>query len=178
MSQNEPIEEPKIEEVSSDEEEMPALEEVKSESVPHKAQSRAEKKTRKAMAKLGLQPYSGVKRVAIRKGKNALFVVNNPDVFKAPTSDTYVVFGEFGVEDLTPQAHAQAASQFSAPETAAAAPEKKAVIEDNEDADAGSIEEKDIELVMEQANVSRGKAISALKTADGDIVNAIMELTM
>ena len=32
--------------------------------------------------------------------------------------------------------------------------------------------------VSAQANVSRKKAVKALKTADGDIVSAIMELTM
>jgi len=37
---------------------------------------------------------------------------------------------------------------------------------------------KDIELVMSQANVSRGKAVKALKNNDGDLVNAIMELCM
>merc|ERR1712126_746517 len=34
------------------------------------------------------------------------------------------------------------------------------------------------ELVMSQANVSRSKAIKALKNNTNDIVNAIMELTM
>jgi NACalpha-BTF3-like transcription factor len=37
---------------------------------------------------------------------------------------------------------------------------------------------KDIELVMTQAGVTRSKAVSALKTNDGDIVSAIMDLTM
>lgn len=40
------------------------------------------------------------------------------------------------------------------------------------------MEEKDIELVMSQASVSRNKAIRALKKTDNDLVNAIMELTM
>ena len=40
------------------------------------------------------------------------------------------------------------------------------------------MEEKDIELVMSQANVSRAKAIRALKDSDNDLVNAIMSLTM
>ena len=40
------------------------------------------------------------------------------------------------------------------------------------------VEPNDIELVMTQANVSRKKAVKALKSADGDIVSAIMELTM
>jgi NACalpha-BTF3-like transcription factor len=40
--------------------------------------------------------------------------------------------------------------------------------------DATGIEERDIELVMSQANVSRQKAAKALKKAEGDLVNAIM----
>jgi NACalpha-BTF3-like transcription factor len=40
------------------------------------------------------------------------------------------------------------------------------------------VEPRDIELVMSQANVSRGKAVKALKANDNDIVNSIMELTM
>lgn len=39
--------------------------------------------------------------------------------------------------------------------------------------DAG-VESKDIELVMSQANVSRNKAVKALKNNNNDIVNAIM----
>ena len=44
--------------------------------------------------------------------------------------------------------------------------------------DETGIEAKDIELVMSQANVSRNKAVKALKNNSNDIVNAIMELTM
>ena len=44
--------------------------------------------------------------------------------------------------------------------------------------DESGLEEKDIELVMTQAGVARGKAVMALKKTDGDIVSAIMELTM
>lgn len=36
------------------------------------------------------------------------------------------------------------------------------------------MESKDIELVMSQANVSRAKAVRALKNNNNDIVNAIM----
>merc|ERR1712043_60472 len=50
--------------------------------------------------------------------------------------------------------------------------------EDDEEVDATGVEAKDIELVMSQANVSRSKAIKALKNNTNDIVNAIMELTM
>lgn len=40
--------------------------------------------------------------------------------------------------------------------------------------DETGIESKDIELVMSQANVSRTKAVKALKNNQNDIVNAIM----
>ena len=43
--------------------------------------------------------------------------------------------------------------------------------------DDSGLESHDIELVVSQANVSRGKAIKALRKNDGDVVNAIMELT-
>lgn len=51
-------------------------------------------------------------------------------------------------------------------------------IEDGAEIDETGVEPKDVELVMSQAGVSRAKAVSALKLNDGDIVNAIMELTM
>lgn len=43
--------------------------------------------------------------------------------------------------------------------------------------DDGSLEQRDIELVMAQANVSRAKAVRALKHNKNDIVNAIMVRT-
>merc|ERR1712037_664321 len=148
-------------------------------------QSRGEKKARKIMSKLGLKQVAGVTRVTIRKSKNILFVINKPDVYKNPASDTYIVFGEAKIEDLSQQAQMEAASKFNkvdvpqAADTAASGPapimEEE---EDDEEVDAGGVEEKDIELVMSQANVTRGKAVKALKNNANDIVNAIMELTM
>lgn len=41
-----------------------------------------------------------------------LFVINAPDVFKSPASDTYVIFGEAKIEDLSAMAQSQAAQQF------------------------------------------------------------------
>lgn len=43
--------------------------------------------------------------------------------------------------------------------------------------DDGGLEQRDIELVMAQANVSRAKAVRALKHNKNDIVNAIMVRT-
>ena len=56
------------------------------------------------MSKLGLKQVAGVTRVTIRKSKNILFVINKPDVYKNPASDTYIVFGEAKIEDLSQQA--------------------------------------------------------------------------
>ena len=41
---------------------------------------------------------TGVSRVTIRKSRNILFVINKPDVYKNPASDTYIVFGEAKVK--------------------------------------------------------------------------------
>merc|ERR1712158_165649 len=113
-------------------------------------QSRGEKKARKIMSKLGLKQVAGVSRVTIRKSKNILFVINKPDVNKNPASDTYIVFGEAKIEDLSQRAQI----------------------------DEEGVEGNDIDLVMSQANVSRSKAVKALKNNSNDVVNAIMELTM
>jgi len=50
--------------------------------------------------------------------------------------------------------------------------------EEEGEVDSEGIEEKDIELVMAQANVSKRKAVKALKENDGDIVNSIMALSI
>ncbi|CAD6343073.1 unnamed protein product [Miscanthus lutarioriparius] len=79
-------------------------------------QSRSEKKSRKAMLKLGMKPITGVSRITVKKSKNMLFVISKPDVFKSPNSDTYVIFGEAKIEDLSSQLQTQAAEQFKAPD--------------------------------------------------------------
>lgn len=46
--------------------------------------------------------------------------------------------------------------------------------DDGEEVDESGVEAKDIELVMTQANVSRARAVKALKASGNDIVSAIM----
>ncbi|XP_012721373.2 nascent polypeptide-associated complex subunit alpha isoform X38 [Fundulus heteroclitus] len=163
---------------------LAAAAEIDEEPVSKAKQSRSEKKARKAMSKLGLRQVTGVTRVTIRKSKNILFVITKPDVYKSPASDTYIVFGEAKIEDLSQQAQLAAAEKFKVQG------EATAKIQDNtqtptvqeeseeEEVDETGVEVKDIELVMSQANVSRAKAVRALKNNNNDIVNAIMELTM
>lgn len=178
-------------------------------------QSRGEKKARKIMSKLGLKQILGVNRVTIRKSKNLLFVINKPDVYKNPASDTYIIFGEAKIEDLSQQAQVAAAEKFKntdpsinttvsadikgkiqlswctqiladfcftysfifAGSTAVGA-SAKVESDDDEEVDDTGLEEKDIELVKNQAGVGRNRAIKALRNNNNDIVNAIMELTM
>ncbi|KAK2095964.1 hypothetical protein P7K49_024998, partial [Saguinus oedipus] len=138
------------------------------------------------MSKLGLRQIQGVTRITIQKSKNILFVIAKPDVFKSPASDTYVVFGEAKIEDLSQQVHKAAAEKFKVPsEPSALVPEsaprprvrlecKEEEDEEEEEVDEAGLELRDIELVMAQANVSRAKAVRALRDNHSDIVNAIM----
>merc|ERR1712226_1549751 len=121
-------------------------------------QNRAEKKSRKAVSKLGMKPVPGIVRVTVKKSKNILFVISKPDVHKSPNSDTYIIFGEAKIEDLSAQAQASAAQQFTqqTPDSGAAvenADDNKPKIEEVEE-DDGEIEAKDIELVMSQVQCS------------------------
>merc|ERR1712037_447528 len=58
--------------------------------------SRAERKVKKALQKLGLQQVEGINRVVLRKDKSLLFVVPSPEVFRK--GDSWVVLGEARVE--------------------------------------------------------------------------------
>ena len=156
--------------------------------------SRNEKKARKALAKLGLKKVHGIVRVTLVRTKSIVFVVQNPDVYKHPNSNSYVIFGEAKVEDMGLAAQAQAARNFKAGSSAEienhlkeyAESMKKsglggapAQIEEDDDAevDETGLDEKDITMLMEQASVSRNKAVRTLKENDGDIVNSIMALS-
>ncbi|TVY81927.1 Nascent polypeptide-associated complex subunit alpha [Lachnellula suecica] len=163
--------------------------------------SRNEKKARKSIAKLGLIRVPGITRVTLRRPKGILFVINQPEVYKNPNGNTYIVFGEAKIEDLNSQAQASAAQQLAQAESHDHAghdhsghdhshdngkgkaidtgDDKKDDDEDDgEEVDASGLEDKDIELVMTQASVSRKKAVKALKENDNDIVNSIMALSI
>ncbi|PHH88878.1 hypothetical protein CDD83_6924 [Cordyceps sp. RAO-2017] len=199
---------PRVEELPDDENQKPTVEEQEDSSDDSDAEeagegnlpagstavihSRNEKKARKALEKLHLTRVTGITRVTLRRPKNILFVINNPEVYKSPNSNTYIVFGEAKIEDVNATAQQAAAQQLAAAEgdhaghnhgessKAAETTEAKKDEDDDdgEEVDADGLEDKDIELVMTQANVSRKKAIKALKENDNDIVNSIMALSI
>jgi len=151
------------------------------------------KRYAKAMAKLGLKPEPNVMRIQIKKGRGQSIGISKPEVYRVPNTNTFVIFGEMHGEDFGAGEAARAAAAVTgsvppaataakASEGATAAPAATATATaaaaDEEEVEAGDLGEKEIKLVMSQANVSRAKAIKALKNNKGDIVNTIMELTM
>merc|ERR1712010_142776 len=107
------------EEEDSTDDDMPEMEEEGDSSGKSK-QSRSEKKSRKAMQKLGMKPVPGIVRVTVKKSKNILFVIKDPDVFKTNDSNpkgpqTFIVFGKAEIEDLSQQATTAAVEQFKPP---------------------------------------------------------------
>merc|ERR1712039_384591 len=180
---------PKVEEVESDgegsstDEDMPNLEGADGANKDGPKINRAEKKSRKAVSKLGMKPLSGIVRVTVKKSKNILFVISKPDVHKSPNSDTYIIFGEAKIEDLSAQAQASAAQQFTqqtADSSAVADGDTSAKVEEVEEdgeVDETGVEPKDIDLVMSQVQCSRAKAVTALRANNNDIVEAIMQLS-
>jgi nascent polypeptide-associated complex subunit alpha len=162
--------------------------------------NRNEKKARKSLLKLGLKPISSVKRITLRRGKAHVFAINDAEVFQNPADKSYVVFGTCQMENngLGPLASGQGFGNmagkmpsFPAPggqdEEGNASEEKKVAIieedgvakeEGSEEALPEGLDEKDVKIVMEQAKVSRSRAIAELVKQNNDIVNTIMELTM
>merc|ERR1711935_32929 len=171
----------------STDEDMPDMDEGEGDASGKGKQSRSEKKSRKVMAKLGMKPVPGIIRVTVKKSKNILFVIKEPDVFKTSSDNpkapaTYIVFGKAEIEDLSAQATSAAVEQFKAPTGLDAASDDTPKLEvadgdDEGDEDPGDLDENDIELVVKQAGVSKAKAIKALKQNDNDVVNAIMALS-
>ena len=115
-----------------------------------------------------------------------LFVIAKPEVLKSPNSDTHIIFGEAKIEDLSAQAQNAAAQTFKADMGGMGAgmggggggSRPRIEEEDEGPVDESGVDPKDVELVITQAGVSRAKAVQALKQSGGDIVSAIMELTM
>jgi len=195
VPQTEEVVEIKNESGSEDgEDDVPELEQGDNPQIQMNKQSRQEKKARKSIAKLGLKQVPGITRVVIKKSKTMLFAINKPEVFQNANSDTYVVFGEAKVEDLGANQQYQAAKQLEKAQQEAAARQAAAAVTqtakptelieddveevDDAEVDTDGLEDKDIDLVIQQASCSKAKAVKSLRNNNGDIVNAIMELTM
>jgi len=135
--------------------------------------SKTERKARKALVKAGLTTVPNVTRVTLKRAKNVVFAINEPEVFRAPGTNTYVVFGEAKTEDFASALRQQAGSFANVPAAASADAEEE---EDAAPADETGLEADEIETVMSQGNCSRNKAIKALREK-GNVVDAILEVS-
>lgn len=163
--------------------------------------SRAEKKSRKGLEKLGLKKVEGISRVTFRRGPNTIYVIAQPEVFKSPSSNSYIVFGEVKIEDLSAASRAQSAlaasAKESAEDSAPASKDQASILADLEAAAASvSLEEEpvlpeatpearaaagltqdDFELIQEQTSASPEKILAAFEKNDKDVINTIVSLT-
>eukprot|EP01121_Diplochlamys_sp_Union-15-3_P010116 TRINITY_DN280_c0_g2_i5.p1 TRINITY_DN280_c0_g2~~TRINITY_DN280_c0_g2_i5.p1 ORF type:complete len:275 (-),score=95.52 TRINITY_DN280_c0_g2_i5:94-918(-) len=166
---------------------------------PKAKQSRSEKKSRKAVQKLGLKPVTGVTHVTITR-KDDVFVISDPDIYKSPgeKSSTYIIFGVASTKNLANQAAAanaaNAAAQFKVPEEGKTAETAKHTEEtappqptqvtgsvevqrENKTDTVVPIEPSQIDLIVEQTGATKEQAEEALRKAGGHVVDAIMNLT-
>lgn len=163
--------ETKVEEVKEE-----AKEEVKEEVAPRKV-SRAEKKMKEALLKHNLKPLEKVSTVMMRKGQQIMWSFAQPDVYFI--DDVYIIFGEPQMQDPGAKAVEQLKNSAVAEEAAPAEPAAKVVEDEQEgEVDATGLKEEDINTIMQQSNVSRARAIKALRDADGDLVTAVMNLAL
>lgn len=132
-----------------------------------------------------MKPVTDINRVTMKKSKNIMFVITKPDVFRAPGSDSFIVFGEAKIEDLAAK---QAALNEQQRNLEMNKPAATSADDDDDDdmpelveevvEDESGIDPKDITLVMDQAHCTRSQAVKALRNNSNDLVNAIMELTI
>lgn len=154
------------------EEEMPELENQGDD----QAFNRGEKKCRKALIKAGMKQLTGITRVTLKKRDGLIFVIDDPEVLNLDNS--YAIFGELKLEDLNKQMQMEQAKKFAAKAPATKATGASVKEEsDGEALPAGDLTESNITMVMDHANVSRNKAIRALKGTNDDMVQAVMALT-
>lgn len=151
--------------------------------------NKAEKKARKALVKLGLKSVPNVKAVTMKRAPSILFQIASPEVFKSPAGpnqETFVVYGVCNIDDGSQRGRSFPGS-YAPPTGSTEEYDDMPPMTSSSASESGSqsgevssegLQEKDIDMVMQQANVDRKRAIEALKKNGGDIVNSIMDLTM
>jgi len=144
---------------------------------------KSEKKVRKALAKLGMNKVEGVNRVTLRQKDNYILIVKDPEVYTSEqTENTYIIFGELTIDDPDRKLAKEEIEKMRAEGekvSPQAAPEKKEtveVVEEGEVSEEG-LDPASIETVMTEGGVNRQRAARALKASNGDVVQAILNLS-
>ncbi|KAA6383767.1 MAG: putative Nascent polypeptide associated complex alpha [Streblomastix strix] len=164
----------------------------------HSKQSKAEKKARKAAKNLGFKAAPEIVSLTAKQQKNPVFTINKPDVLKSANDETFIIFGGLQMDDISTRAQQQAAEQFKAAdigkqfdhtqipdldaETAKEETKGKKEVkvkpeETDEVVDMTGLSEDDVKVVMEQAKVTKKQAAQALRDADNDYIQAILQLS-
>merc|ERR1711990_419956 len=129
--------------------------------------------------------FDGVTRVTLRKRDGLIFVVNNPEVLRSDgDGKSFAVFGELKLEDPNTRLQQAEAKKF-AENQLAAAQAQAATAKDSEPKAASNEAPLDesgltaghIDMVMDHTSCSRNEAITALRGANDDMINAVMSLT-
>jgi nascent polypeptide-associated complex subunit alpha len=140
--------------------------------------SRAEKKMRESLLKFGLKPVPGVSTVMMRKtAQQLIWNFASPDVYQL--DNVYVIFGEVAMQNAGQEAVEEL--KKTAGDDDAPVESKPTIVDDEPAAEQetpSDLKEEDITTLMGQANVSRAAAIEALHEAKGDLVTAVMNLTL
>eukprot|EP01071_Lankesteria_metandrocarpae_P004539 Lankesteria_metandrocarpae@DN3593_c0_g1_i1.p2 len=144
--------------------------------------NRGEKKGRKAVQKLGMKLVPDVKQVRIKRNRQITFVISNPEVYKSPNAESYVIFGEAKIEDdqamqSNLMAKMTAAAQSTEAAAAAAAPVPSAEAPTLELAGGVDVADDDVDLVLSQISCTKDMAVQALRVCNNDVVEAIIMLT-
>jgi nascent polypeptide-associated complex subunit alpha len=146
--------------------------------------AKGEKKVRKALAKLGMTKVEGVNRVTLRQKDNYILVVKDPEVFTSQqTENTFIIFGELTFDDPEKKLAKEEIEKMRAegekikPEAKAEINETIEIVDESEEVSEEGLDVENIETVMTEANVSRQKAVRALKAAGNDVVQALMNLS-
>eukprot|EP00917_Polyrhabdina_sp_WS-2016_P001852 GHVP01003841.1.p1 GENE.GHVP01003841.1~~GHVP01003841.1.p1 ORF type:complete len:177 (-),score=40.66 GHVP01003841.1:710-1240(-) len=175
-------------------------------SVQVKSRTPEQKKALKELEGCKIEKVKGVKRITYSK-KNQIFAMKTPEIYKFIGSNTYIILGkpeEYRIDKnlesgLSPEEIKQKNEQLKNQPTEDDIKKmtekleslKMSIKKDDTKLTKSSdvlhsstmkenteIGEDDINVVMEQANVTRNEAITALKKYNMDPVDAIMNLTI
>lgn len=115
-----------------------------------------------------------------------LYTLAEPVIYKLPNTTSYLVFGEIKRSMSLDQMKRWLEEQMKEKE----AQKDKNVIDGeaeheevhdhpcaHHEEDGAGLSEDDINLIMSQVNISREEAIDALRKANNDVVNALVELS-
>ncbi|CAD8146040.1 unnamed protein product [Paramecium pentaurelia] len=144
-----------------------------------KKANRGEKKFKKSMLKLGMKPVAGITRVTIKRGKQFLLYIDNPEVLKSANVDnSYIVFGEAKVNDPQSQIGKKEADNLASQVTKQVEEkqEQQQQAQNPEQISDEGIPPESIKMVMEHCKCDRSKAVEALRKSDNDTVQAILTL--